>query len=239
VQKCLEKGGCMSLYIHEQFGQERWVMVETQIRERGVNDSRVLEAMRQVPRHLFVDERFHCQAYEDHPVGIGEGQTVSQPYIIGLMLAELHLNPKMRVLEIGTGSGYTAAVMSLLVDHVYSIEWYPSLAEKAKTVLKRLGYSKVSVVCGDGSLGLAEYAPYDAICMTASTPAVAPQILEQLRIGGRLIAPVGESYFEQELRCFERFDKDHYRENSILPVRFVSLQGKGGWGGEFIGKNLV
>ncbi len=166
-------------------------MVETQLRARGIRDLRLLQAMADIPRHEFVDPRYRDQAYEDHPLPIDAGQTISQPYIVALMLELLQLDPSSKVLEIGTGSGYQAAVLSQLAGHVYTMERHPELARQAAETLSRLGLTNVGVLTGDGSLGLAEQAPFDAIVVAAAAAQIPPALFEQLREGGRMIIPVG------------------------------------------------
>jgi protein-L-isoaspartate(D-aspartate) O-methyltransferase len=166
-------------------------MVETQLRARGIRDERLLAAMGRVPRHEFVDPRYRDQAYEDHPLPIGAGQTVSQPYIVALMLERLDLQPSSRVLEIGTGSGYLTALLAELAEQVYSIERHAQLAHQAEETLSRLNVTNVVVRVGDGSKGLPEYAPYDAIIVSAAASQVPPALFEQLQEGGRMIIPVG------------------------------------------------
>ena len=175
----------------ERFAVERQHMVETQVRARGIRDQRLLDAMGNIPRHEFVEARYRDQAYEDHPLPIAAGQTISQPYIVALMLDLLQLEPAARVLEIGTGSGYQTAVLTQLAKHVYSVERHPELARQATDTLSRLGLTNVTVVTGDGSRGLPEYAPFDAIIVSAAAPQVPPALFEQLREGGRMIIPVG------------------------------------------------
>lgn len=166
-------------------------MVETQLRARGIRDQHLLNAMASIPRHQFVEERYRSQAYEDHPLPIDAGQTISQPYIVALMLELLQLDSSSKVLEIGTGSGYQAAVLSKLANRVYTVERHPELARQAADALSRLGLSNVSVVTGDGSMGLAEHAPFDAIVVSAAAAQIPPALFEQLREGGRMIIPVG------------------------------------------------
>jgi protein-L-isoaspartate(D-aspartate) O-methyltransferase len=175
----------------DRFSVERRHMVETQLRARGIRDLRLLQAMADIPRHEFVDPRYRDQAYEDHPLPIDAGQTISQPYIVALMLELLQLEPSSKVLEIGTGSGYQAAVLSQLASRVYTVERHPELARQAAETLSRLGLTNVSVVTGDGSLGLAEQAPFDAIVVAAAAAQIPPALFEQLREGGRMIIPVG------------------------------------------------
>jgi protein-L-isoaspartate(D-aspartate) O-methyltransferase len=175
----------------DRFAFERQHMVETQLRARGIRDQRVLKSMASIPRHEFVEAPYRDQAYEDHPLPIAAGQTISQPYIVALMLDLLRLEPSSKVLEIGTGSGYQTAVLTQLAAHVYSVERHPELARQAADILSRLGLTNVTVVTGDGSRGLPEYAPFDAIIVSAAAAQVPPALFEQLREGGRMIIPVG------------------------------------------------
>jgi protein-L-isoaspartate(D-aspartate) O-methyltransferase len=171
--------------------RQREEMVRTQLAERGIRDPRVLGAMRNVPRHEFVPETFRQDAYEDHPLPIGEGQTISQPYIVAAMLEYLALQATERVLEVGTGSGYVTALLSLLSVEVYSVERHAQLAALSETTLHRLEYRNVKIKVGDGSQGWAEYAPFDAILVSAATPEMPPTLFAQLREGGRMVVPVG------------------------------------------------
>ena len=175
----------------DRFAIERQHMVETQLRARGIRDQRLLDAMASIPRHEFVETRYRDQAYEDHPLPIAAGQTISQPYIVALMLELLQLEPASKVLEIGTGSGYQTAVLTQLAKHVYSVERHAELARQAAGTLSRLGLTNVTLVTGDGSRGLPEYAPFDAIIVSAAAAQVPPALFEQLREGGRMIIPVG------------------------------------------------
>ena len=195
-------------------------MVEDQIIARGIRDSRVLDALRQVPRHRFVPLDMREFAYEDTPLPIGLGQTISQPYIVAFMTEALELKPQDRVLEIGTGSGYQAAVLSLLVREVYSLEIVEQLGKEAEARLKQLGYANVHVRIGDGYRGWPEAGPFDAIIVTAAPEDVPPALLEQLRAGGRMVVPVG-SYVQNLIRI-RRTPKGVEREN-LLPVRFVPM----------------
>jgi len=180
-------------------------MVRTQIAERGIRDVRVLAAMASVPRHEFVPEDLRADAYEDHPLPIGDGQTISQPYIVAAMLEHLALQATDRVLEVGTGSGYATALLSLLCAEVFSVERYASLAASAEATLVRLGYRNVRIKVGDGSLGWKEHAPFDGILVSAATAEVPAPLLEQLAEGGRMIIPVG-SPFSQELQLIRKVD---------------------------------
>jgi protein-L-isoaspartate(D-aspartate) O-methyltransferase len=199
-------------------------MVETQIVARGVRDPRVLAAMREVPRHLFVAEGERAHAYEDHPLPIGGSQTISQPYIVALMTELLGLPPKARVLEIGTGSGYQSAVLSKIADQVYSIEILPDLARSAGATLSDLGYPNVTVREGDGYRGWPEHAPFDRIIVTAAPEKIPEPLVEQLAVGGRMVIPVGG--FFQELKVFTREKDGRVTEKAIIPVRFVPMTGE-------------
>ena len=205
------------------FARAREQMVATQIVARGVKDPLTLAALRRVPRHLFVSAASLGQAYDDHPVPIGHGQTISQPYVVAFMTEALGLRGGERVLEIGTGCGYQAAVLSQIAARVYTIEIVAPLAVEAAARLERLGYANVSVRAGDGYLGWPEAAPFDAIMVTAAAPYVPSPLRQQLRDGGRLIVPVGEEWQDLVLvtRHGERFD-----ERRVLPVRFVPMTGK-------------
>jgi protein-L-isoaspartate(D-aspartate) O-methyltransferase len=188
---------------HPSFETQRAWMVRTQLEERGIEDRRVLEAMRSVPRHEFVPEEFRDRAYDDSPLPIGEGQTISQPYIVAAMLEHLELKPTDRVLEVGTGSGYATALLSVLCAEVFSIERHAALAVVAEERLRRLGFTNVRLRVGDGSLGWSEYAPFDAILVSAAAAEVPQALFDQLREGGRMIVPVG-SPVSQELRLIRK-----------------------------------
>jgi protein-L-isoaspartate(D-aspartate) O-methyltransferase len=196
--------------------------VYEEIESRGIS-ARVLEAMRAVPRHRFVPEELEDAAYGDFPLPIGYGQTISQPYIVAVMTELLEPLPGHKVLEIGTGSGYQAAVLSRLVHHVYTIEIIAPLAERARQVLRALGYDNVTVITGDGYRGYPPRAPYDGIIVTAAPERVPEPLLEQLRIGGRMVIPVGADY--QELDVVERTESGFDVEN-VLPVQFVRMTGE-------------
>ena len=178
-------------------------MVRTQLVERGIRDMRVLDAMRKVPRHEFVPETLRQEAYEDHPLPIGEGQTISQPYIVAAMLQHLALQVTDRALDVGTGSGYVTALLSLLCAEVYSVERHAQLAALAESTLHRLGYRNVKIRAGDGSQGWPEYAPFDAILVSAATPEMPPALFAQLREGGRVVVPIGPA-FSQELQLIRK-----------------------------------
>jgi len=204
-------------------------MVAHQIVERGVRSEPVARAMREVPREAFMKEELREFAYSDSPLPIGEGQTISQPYIVAYMAEALELEGGERVLEVGTGSGYAAAVLSRIAAEVYTIERHESLARDAQAALTRLGYSNVHVVVGDGTKGLPAAAPYDAIVVAAGGPQVPAALREQLAIGGRLVMPIGDTPREQRLVRVRRTREEEYEEEDLLPVRFVPLIGEQGW----------
>jgi protein-L-isoaspartate(D-aspartate) O-methyltransferase len=211
----------------KEFAPQRSAMLEKQLRRRGIVDFAVLGAMDAVPRHEFVPPELRARAYEDLPLSIGAGQTISQPYIVAAMTAALRLDPEDRVLEIGTGCGYQAAVLSLLAKEVFTIECRTELARSAASRLAALGYSNVHVHCGDGTLGLPECAPFDAILIAAAAPAVPKPLLAQLAEGGRMILPVG-SADQQELQLIEK-DGTKMHTNTLEGCRFVPLVGHFGW----------
>ncbi len=204
--------------------RQRTQMVEHQIVARGVSDPRVLTAMREVPRHLFVPETFRPESYDDHPLPIGEGQTISQPYIVATMTEQLDLKPGDRVLEIGTGSGYQAAVLSRMVRRVFSIEIVEKLAKRARRTLARLGIGNVEVRTGDGYRGWPEKAPFDAILLTAAPPEVPAPLVEQLKVGGRMVLPVGSGP-HQELVVLTKTATGVERRR-VAAVRFVPMTGE-------------
>ncbi|NLI82379.1 MAG: protein-L-isoaspartate(D-aspartate) O-methyltransferase [Deltaproteobacteria bacterium] len=210
------------------FQKARDRMVETQLISRGIHDPRVLEAMRKVPRHLFVDEALKEQAYSDHPLPIGEKQTISQPYIVALMSEVLQLKGHERILEIGTGSGYQAAVLAELAERVFSIERFPVLAFRANQILQKLGYRNVIIRVGDGTVGWPDDSPFDGIVVTAGAPKIPQPLVDQLAVGGRLVVPVGDR-LSQELVLVERIPEGIQKTN-LGGVRFVDLVGKWGWG---------
>ena len=179
------------------FTTARQLMVDSQLRDRGISDPRVLDAMRRVPRDRFVPESLRAQAYEDHPLPIGEGQTISQPYIVAVMLESLQLAPSDKVLEIGAGSGYTTALLAELTSQVFSIERHAGLADRARELLSTLGYTNARIFTGDGTLGLPSIAPFDAVLVSAAAPSLPSSLLAQLREGGRMIIPVGAGDSQQ------------------------------------------
>jgi len=208
------------------FSNLRERMVATQIASRGIV-KRVLEVMAKVPRHRFVLPKYLDSAYEDHPLPIGEGQTISQPYMVALMTECLGLKGDEKVLEVGTGSGYQAAILAELSKEVYTIERFESLAERAKKVLSDLGYRNVKVIVGDGSRGLEEEAPFDGIIVTAGAPVLPKSLADQLAEGGRMVIPVGGS-FSQALLLVEK-EKGKIKTTSVCGCVFVPLIGEYGW----------
>jgi len=197
------------------------------LRRRGIADQDVLRAMEEVPRSAFVPQEFSASAYAERALPIACGQTISQPYVVAYMTEQLNVSPEHTVLEIGTGSGYQAAVLSRLAAHVYTIEYFPDLAERARALLQRLGYTNVEVITGDGSPGLPAYAPYHGILVAAAAPHMPQPLLAQLTEGGRLVIPVG-SVTNQELLIITRHGDGYTQERSV-PCRFVPLLGQEGW----------
>lgn len=206
---------------------QRRRMVEHQIRKRGVRNARVLAAMEKVPRHRFVPESASDHAHEDSPQSIGKGQTISQPYMVALMTETLGPEPHERVLEVGTGSGYQTAILAELASEVYSIERIPELAERAEALLSLLGYRNVSVRVGDGSEGWSEKAPFDAILVTAASPEIPEPLVEQLKVGGRLVIPIGSAH--HQTLCTVEKEKDGIRTKEGTGCVFVPLIGTFGW----------
>jgi len=204
-------------------------MIREHLLGRGIRDPAVIRAMREVPREEFVAEELMEFAYEDHPLDIAEGQTISQPYIVAYMTEALELSATDRVLEIGTGCGYAAAVLSRIVAKVYTVERLAGLAGSARQRLARLGYMNIIVHEGDGTLGWSDHAPYDAIVVTAGAPAVPKSLREQLVTGGRLVIPVGASSNFQVLIRVRRLSEHEYRSEDLCGVRFVPLVGADGW----------
>ena len=210
------------------FEKPRDRMIERHLKARGIRDSAVLEAMRSVPREAFLPESMADAAYEDTPLPIGHGQTISQPYIVALMTALIEPAKADRVLEIGTGSGYGAAILSRIVGKVYTAERHQDLAETAENRFRRLGYDNIRVRHGDGSLGWPEHAPYDGIVVTAGAPDVPQELKAQLAVGARLVIPTG-SVHTQKLRRIRRTAEDAFEEEDLLSVRFVPLVGTASW----------
>ncbi|MFO7653460.1 MAG: protein-L-isoaspartate(D-aspartate) O-methyltransferase [Candidatus Krumholzibacteriia bacterium] len=210
----------------EQWRRDRERMVEL-IARRGIDDERVLEALRRVPRHEFVPGPLRERAYDDSPLPIGAGQTISQPYVVALMSAALELEGGERVLELGTGSGYQAAMLAELADSVFTIEYFPELADSARATLERLGYAGVQVRAGDGWRGWPGKAPFDAALITFATPEIPPALLEQVRSGGPICAPLGPSGGTQELTVVRKRPDGRVERSSMGAVRFVPVQGEG------------
>jgi len=208
------------------FSRARKEMVETQIKARGITDKRVLAAMLKVERHKFVPPEIRHLAYTDQPLPIGEGQTISQPYIVALMTELLKLKGDEKVLEVGTGSGYQAAILAELCKEVYTVEILKPLAERAKKLLKKLGYKNVFVKHGDGFFGWKEHAPFDAIIVTCAPPYIPKPLIEQLAEGGRMVIPVGPEWKWQDLLVIEKI-KGKIKKRKVAPVRFVPMIGKG------------
>jgi protein-L-isoaspartate(D-aspartate) O-methyltransferase len=207
--------------------QARERMVQEQLVSRGINDPRVLRAMANVPRHLFLESELWDRAYEDHPLPIGADQTISQPYMVALMAQALELKGAERVLEVGTGSGYAAAVLSQLCAEIFTVEAVEELALKARTLLSSLGYRNASVLVGDGTLGWEERAPYDAVVISAAAPCIPRPLLEQLSSPGHLVFPMGEKELQTLVRI--RKDKTGIREEYLGECHFVKLRGRYGW----------
>lgn len=209
------------------FKRIREKMVATQIEARGIHDQRVLEAMRKIPRHLFVSEALQDQAYGDFPLPIGEGQTISQPYIVAEMTQALELAKDDRVLELGTGSGYQAAILAELAFRVYTIERIRELFMRARKLLDQLGYHNVVARCSDGTLGWPDESPFDAIIVTAGAPEVPEKLVQQLTMGGRLVIPVGNRFSQRLLKIHR--DEDGVHTTDLGGCRFVKLIGNHGW----------
>jgi protein-L-isoaspartate(D-aspartate) O-methyltransferase len=205
------------------YAGQRFRMVETQLIPRDITDKQVLQAMQKVPRHLFIPNAYRDDAYADGPQPIGNNQTISQPYIVAIMTQLLALDSLSRVLEIGTGSGYQAAVLGEIADSVYSIEIIPALAERSGFLLDSLGYNSIEVKCGDGYQGWPKKGPFDAIIVTAAAPKIPQPLIEQLKLGGRMVIPVGEYY--QELFLITKSEEDIIKK-SVIPVRFVPMTGE-------------
>ena len=212
------------------FPKARLKMVEEQIVSRGIKDPRVIAAMKKVPRHLFVEEALQSQAYNDHPLPIGEKQTISQPYMVALMTEALQLKEKEKVLEIGAGSGYQTAILAELAEKIFSIERIRSLAIKARQLLYELGYFNVEIKIFDGTYGWVGEAPFDAIIVTAGAPDIPQPLLDQLAVDGRLVIPVGDAYAQGLIRVTKT--KEGIKKEDLGGCRFVKLIGKYGWEAE-------
>lgn len=213
--------------MEDKYKKKRESMVDSQIVERGIRDRRVIEVMKTVPRHLFVPENMIEYAYDDRALSIGEGQTISQPYIVALMTELLELKGDEKVLEIGTGSGYQAAVLSYLAKEVFTVERISSLAEEAKRRFEKLGIKNIKVFIKDGTEGLPEHAPFDRVIITAATPEIPPPLIGQLKNHGIIVAPVGDRYTQYLLKGIKR--DTELEEHYLIPVAFVPLIGKYGW----------
>jgi protein-L-isoaspartate(D-aspartate) O-methyltransferase len=207
---------------------KRQEMVDTQVVKRGIKDDRIIAAMRNVARHLFLDEALWPEAYDDHPLPIGEKQTISQPYIVALMTEALALTGKERVLEIGTGSGYQTAILAELAEQVYSMERIAVIAQRARKLLDQMRYTNIVITVGDGTHGWREYAPYDAIIVTAASPAMPKPLIDQLTPGGRLIIPLGDES-SQQLILYSKHKDGSVSTEGYGGVRFVKLIGEHGW----------
>ena len=211
----------------QSFSKDRLDMVESQIKRRGINNERVLQAFRTIPRHLFVPEIYQADAYADHPLPIGNGQTISQPYIVALMTSTLKLMGNEKVLEIGTGSGYQTAILANLAKEVHSVERISQLSDLAERNLRVLGMDNIYLHVGDGSLGWPDTAPYDRILITAAAPEIPEIILKQLKVNGLVVGPVGGRW-RQMLEVWVK-EKKRIKKEKILPVVFVPLRGAHGW----------
>lgn len=208
----------------DDYSQKREEMVEKQIMFRGITDAKTLESMLTVPRHLFVPENLRDEAYSDYALPIGYGQTISQPYVVALMTSSLNLQGNERALEIGTGSGYQAAVLAEIVDHIYTIEIVPELAQRAEATLQDLGYTNVTVKNADGYFGWEEYQPFDVIMITAAVDHIPPPLIQQLKDGGRLILPLGNPLYYQTLTLVEKRNGELYTKH-VTDVTFVPMTG--------------
>ena len=202
-------------------------MVKNQLIPRGITDKGVLEAMKKVPRHLFVEEALNNEAYNDHPLPIGHKQTISQPYIVALMTQALELTGKEKTLEIGTGSGYQTAIIAELSEKVYTIERIRQLMENARSLLNELGYTNIMFKAFDGTLGWKEYAPYDAIMVTAGAPQIPKPLLDQLALGGKMVVPIGDKFSQELIKIIKQ--RQGYKEKNLGGCRFVDLIGVHGW----------
>jgi protein-L-isoaspartate(D-aspartate) O-methyltransferase len=214
--------------MRNEYSSQRQFMVDTQIVARGITDERVIRAILEVPRHLFIEEAFRPQAYDDNPLPIGEKQTISQPYIVALMTEALQLKGTEKVLEIGTGSGYQTAVLAQLAEQVYSIERIPGLAKRARKIFDTLKCTNIVVTISDGTLGWKEHAPYDGVIVTAAAPRPPKALLDKLGKGGRLVIPVGDE-FSQNLTVYTREDDGQFTTENRGGCRFVKLIGEQGW----------
>jgi protein-L-isoaspartate(D-aspartate) O-methyltransferase len=214
----------------DRYIKQRMKMVDTQVRARGIRDPRVLKALEKVPRHLFVNEALRDQAYNDNPLPIDGGQTISQPYIVALMTEALELTGSEKVLEIGTGSGYQTAILAELADHVFSIDRIASLAGNARRLLESLNYYNIAIRVGDGTLGWKDEAPFDAIMVTAGAPDIPKTLVEQIAVGGRLVVPVGGRHSQALIKLTRLSESIHdVKKEDLGGCRFVDLIGEYGW----------
>jgi protein-L-isoaspartate(D-aspartate) O-methyltransferase len=214
----------------DRYAKQRKKMVDSQIRSRGIRDERVLRAMEKIPRHLFIDEGLIDQAYNDNPLPIGEKQTISQPYIVAIMTEALELKGHEKVLELGTGSGYQAAILAELADRVFTIERIAALAQKARKLLESLNYYNVVIRVGDGTYGWREESPFDAIVVSAGSPSIPRTLVEQLAVGGRLVIPVGGRYSQSLIKLTRLSENpDDVKKEDLGGCRFVNLIGEHGW----------
>lgn len=219
----------MTLYKKNDYHLARQQMVDRQLAARGIKDQRVLNAMKSVPRHLFVDEALAARAYGDHPLPIGEGQTISQPYIVAQMTEALELTGNEIVLEIGTGSGYQTAVLAELCYRVYTIERIRSLTIRARNILEGLGYLNIIFKVGDGTTGWREHSPFDGIIVTAGSPEIPQPLVDMLSPGGRLVIPVGKNRASQSLMQIVKQESGGIVSHDLGGCRFVDLIGQHGW----------
>lgn len=219
----------MSVTDKEQYARLRNEMVERQIKARGIRDAAIVEAMREVPRERFVLEQYRTSAYDDSPLPIPAGQTISQPYVVALMIRAMRPRADDRALEVGSGSGYAAAILSRIVREVHTVERHEELVEYARERLSALGYDNVHVHHGDGSKGWASAAPFNGILVSASGPSVPKALEKQLAVGGRLVMPIGRARGMQNLIRLTRVSEDDYQEKDLGGVRFVPLIGEEGW----------
>jgi len=214
----------------DRYAKQRKKMVDSQIRSRGIRDERVLRAMEKIPRHLFIDVGLIDQAYNDNPLPIGEKQTISQPYIVALMAEALELKGREKVLELGTGSGYQAAILAELADRVFTIERIAALAQKARKLLESLNYYNVVIRVGDGTYGWREESPFDAIVVSAGSPSIPRTLVDQLAVGGRLVIPVGGRYSQSLIKLTRLSENpDDVKTEDLGGCRFVNLIGEHGW----------
>lgn len=218
--------GMRNPFVRQEFPEKRQAMVSEQLAGRGIRDARVLDAMRAVPREAFVPEYLRDSAYDDSPLPIGSGQTISQPHVVAYMIEALNVKAQEKVLEVGAGSGYAAAVLGQMARQVYALERIRELADRATATLASLGYDNVQVRHGDGTRGWPEQAPFDAIAVAAGTREVPEPLRRQLKDGGRLIIPVGRTAHFQQLKRITRVSRDEYEEEDLISVRFVPLIGE-------------